>query len=278
MVPWHGCCLLGTTDTDFEGDPVDARPDQEDVEYLLAAANRVLDRPLRPEDVATGWAGVRALVLDHGRASNPSAVSREYRLHEDVWAKNFISICGGKLTTARALGEKVASIMAARLNASSARESRPFAVRERVGRTLPLPGGATGAFEPYVNYAAWEAVRLFDVPYGIAERIVRTYGSRWRQVLQGLERDRSLAEILRGSPSLLAAEINFAIEEEMALTPEDFLLRRSGLNWTACLLTGTARAVEHIFELRFGTNTGARALNGASARGSVGNPEPAWLI
>jgi glycerol-3-phosphate dehydrogenase len=104
----------------------------------------------------------------------------------------------------------------------------------------------------YVNYAAWEAVRLFDIPHPVAERIVRTYGSRWRKVLDRISADKSLAQPLPGSPMLLAAEVDFAIEEEMALTVEDFLLRRSGLSWTACMLREAVPAVADLFARRLG--------------------------
>ena len=279
LVPWHTCSLLGTTDTDFDGDPSSIRPGREDAEYLLRAANRVLERPLRFEDIAGGWAGLRALVLDPDkRTAKPSAITREYRLHEDPWAKNFISICGGKLTTARALGEKLAGIVATRLDASGGLRKGRLGGKGLSSRTLPLPGGETGAFEPYVNYAAWEAVRLFDVPYAVAERVVHTYGSRWRRVLEGIHADKSLAEALPGSPTLLAAEVNFAIEEEMALTAEDFLLRRSGLSWTACLLPDTVPAVTDIFARRFGSNEERHPSMWATFAGCAGKSQTAWML
>jgi glycerol-3-phosphate dehydrogenase len=253
IVPWHNCALLGTTDTDFEGDPAAIQPDQTDTEYLLRAANRVLQRPLRSEDVAGSWAGLRALTIEPGSSrSSPSAMTREYRFHEDPWARNFVSICGGKLTTARALGEKLAGLVRARLLASRSPAGRHVTPNGLSSRSLALPGGQTGPFEVYVNYAAWEAVRLFDIPHPVAERIVRTYGSRWRKVLDRISADKSLAQPLPGSPMLLAAEVDFAIEEEMALTVEDFLLRRSGLSWTACMLREAVPAVADLFARRLG--------------------------
>ena len=35
VVPWLGYSLLGTTDTDYHGDPTAAAADAEDVDYLL---------------------------------------------------------------------------------------------------------------------------------------------------------------------------------------------------------------------------------------------------
>ena len=248
IVPWHNCALLGTTDTDFEGDPARVGPERAETEYLLAAANRVLQRPLTPEDVAGGWAGLRALAIEPGKpGANPSANTRDYRFHQDPWASNFVSICGGKLTTARSVGEKLTDYVVARSGAALLRSSNGLS-----SRLVPLPGGYTGSFEMYVHVASWDAVREYDVPLATAERIVRTYGSRWRKVLGPIRERKSLAEPLPGSPALLVAEVEFAIAQEMAVTVEDFLLRRSGLNWTALTMPEAVPAVAEVFAGRFG--------------------------
>ncbi len=248
IVPWGNCALLGTTDTDFQDDPATVQPDRADAEYLLRAANRVLRNPLRMDDVAGSWTGLRALAMEPGRS--PSANTREYRFHEDRWAKNFISICGGKLTTHRALGEKIIDLLQARLGSRAPRGVS--GISRQPTRQVPLPGGHTGVFEVFVNYASWDAVREFNVPLPVAERIVRTYGSRWRMVLEPLRDQKSLAEPLPGSPTLLAAEVDFAIRHEMALSVEDFLIRRSGLNWRACTMREATPAVAEIFAARLG--------------------------
>ncbi len=255
MPPWHGHALLGTTDTDYDGDPAAVRPDRADTEYLLSALNRVLARPLGLGDVVGGFAGLRALAIEPGRS--PSENTREYRLHQDPWATNFVSICGGKLTTSRALGEKVTELVMSRLGGTAAASSA------RPTRVTPLPGGQTGPFEVYLNYAAWEAVRMFDVPFETAERIVKTYGSRWRDVLDPIRDNPSLAQVLPGAQGLLATEVEFAIREEMAVKAEDFLLRRSGLNWfAASALREAAPAVAEIFAARFnqGSDRGSASL------------------
>ena len=246
MIPWHNYALLGTTDTDFEGDPASVQPDQADVEYLLSAANRVLAEPLKPREVVGSFAGLRALAMEPGRS--PSANTREYRFHVDPWATNFISICGGKLTTARALGEKLVDRVVAELRIGTRGASHP-------SRHAPLPGGHTGPFEAFVKSSTERAASEFRLPRTVAERIVRTYGSRWPLVLGPLREERHLAEPLPGTPTLLAGEVAFAIRHEMAVNLEDFLLRRSGLNWAACTLRETAPAVAKIFAERFGWTT-----------------------
>jgi glycerol-3-phosphate dehydrogenase len=242
MLPWHGHALLGTTDTDFDGDPASVQPDQADIDYLLSAVNRVLRQPLAAHDVMGSFAGLRALAIEPGRS--PSANTREYRFHEESEVKNFITICGGKLTTARALGEKLVDRIAAQLGATT--------TSAQVSRTTPLPGGNTGPFEDFVKRAT-EVAKDIGVAAPTAERIVRTYGSRWIEVLGPIRKNSGLAEPLAGNPSLLTAEVQFAIRHEMASNVEDFLVRRSGLNWlAACALREAAPAVAEIFARELG--------------------------
>ena len=261
MMPWQGYSLLGTTDTDFEGDPATVRPDAGDVEYLLGAVNRVLDEPVKAEDVVGAFAGLRALAMQPGRS--PSENTREYRFHEDVWAANMISICGGKLTTARALGEKLVDVIASRLTAapasspsepaSAVSNGQPIRIlATHPSRLIPLPGGHTGPWEPFVRTATEEAAREFDIPAETSERIVRTYGSRWRNLLALTRRQPELAATLPGPPALLAAEVVFSIHHEMAIHIEDFLLRRSGLSWSSCNLSEAVPGVAAIFAQHFG--------------------------
>ena len=243
MLPWHGHALLGTTDTDFEGDPANVQPDRADTDYLLAAVNRVLRRPFSARDVRGSFAGLRALAIEPGRSASEN--TREYRFHEEPGIKNFVSVCGGKLTTARALGEKLVDRIAAQLGAAT--------TSAQASRTTPLPGGNTGSFEDFVRKAMDEAGKDFGVPAQIAERIVRTYGSRWQQVLGPIRESPALAEPLAGNPPLLRAEVQFAIRHEMAANVEDFLVRRSGLNWlAACSLREAAPAVAEIFARELG--------------------------
>jgi len=269
-VPWHNLALLGTTDTDYQGDPAAVKPEPAEADYLLAALNRVLGQPLGPGDVKGAWAGLRALVAGDGRPSQtPSANTREYRLHQDPWVENMVSICGGKLTTARALGEHLVNHLSARFDQTGATAASVRAANPGLSRAAPLPGGQTGAFEVYVDYASWEAVRLFDIPHPVAVRIVRTYGSRWRNVLEPIAGDRSLARPLPGSPTLIAAEVEFAIRQEMAMSVDDFLLRRSGLSWTAPLLPEIAAPVGEIFARHFGWSEERKQVETASAEANA---------
>lgn len=240
MMPWHGHSLLGTTDTEYEGDPAAVRPEGAEIEYLIKALNRVLREPVKMDAMTGAYAGLRALVVERGK--NPSANTREYRFHRDPWVKNLITVCGGKLTTARALGEKLVDVVASEL------ADLPAEAASSPSRHTPFPGGhITGNFETYVNSARAEAAREFGVAPETAERSIRVYGSRWAEVLEPARERKELAETLPGAPGFLAAEVLFSIREEMAVNLDDFLLRRSGLSWMMSAYPGAENAVADIF-------------------------------
>ncbi|MBI4165998.1 MAG: glycerol-3-phosphate dehydrogenase/oxidase, partial [Acidobacteria bacterium] len=136
MVPWKGYSLLGPTDTDFTGDPANVRPEPSDMDYLLAAANRVLSHPIGAKRILGSFSGLRALVIEPDE--RPSSNTRGHRFHRDPWAGNIVSVCGGKLTTARALGEKLLDELAQETGPSHG----PSASRHP-SRQAPLPGGHT---------------------------------------------------------------------------------------------------------------------------------------
>lgn len=107
VVPWEGAVLLGTTDTPYGDDPDLVRPEAEDIDYILAAANASFPGArLTRADVISSIAGLRPLVA--AEAATTAALSREHR----IWtsASGLISIAGGKLTTYRPMAAEVTDV------------------------------------------------------------------------------------------------------------------------------------------------------------------------
>ena len=102
VLPWKETTLVGTTEV-LQKEPVDlVHPTDEEIEYLIRRFNRYFAEPIASADIASAFAGVRPLV---GRASNPSAIDRDFRV---LRSGNLINVFGGKLTTFMALARKVA--------------------------------------------------------------------------------------------------------------------------------------------------------------------------
>ncbi len=101
-LPWKGRTLLGTTELRQGLDePILCSPEEE--RYLLDVHASAFHEPARPDEVVERFAGLRPLV-DSG-SLNPGRTTREYILEE---RGRVLSVFGGKWTTARVLGLRVA--------------------------------------------------------------------------------------------------------------------------------------------------------------------------
>jgi glycerol-3-phosphate dehydrogenase len=216
VLPWLSSSLVGTTDTDFAGDPGGARATREDVGYLAAAVRTSLPRaPV--DDVAYTFAGVRALERVEGVAEG--RVPREHEIRDHAardGVDGIVSIVGGKLTAYRSIAQEAVDAVAKRLD----RRTRC------VTRTRPLPGAcdvqALGA------ELAPRAARLGLGSDQLA-RLASVYGASARALLDRVERDRSLASRLTPTSAATRVEIVHAVEAEDAATLGDVLLRRTCL-------------------------------------------------
>lgn len=118
VVPWRGLSIVGTTDTDFEGDPNDAAADENDVAYLQAETRRHFPNA-DVETIFYTWAGVRALVRERSRSGmSESQVSRKDKIHDHAsdGAPGLVSVLGGKITAYRAIAEQLGALVVDKLN------------------------------------------------------------------------------------------------------------------------------------------------------------------
>jgi glycerol-3-phosphate dehydrogenase len=209
VIPWDEYTLVGTTDTDYDESLDEVRVEAKDVDYLLETINFYFPRShLAEQDVVSSFAGLRPLV-DGGRESAPSRVSREEALFES--RSGLISLAGGKLTTYRRVAVKVVERVVRRLRERFGIEAR----RSSGTGYLPLPGGGESAPAPA------------EVPADIAESLRRRYGSRAVRVLALLRSAPALSARLAAGASEVRAEVSFAAGREMALRVEDVLRRRT---------------------------------------------------
>lgn len=220
-IPRDGKTYVGTTDTDYKGDTVHPRMSDEDRDYILGAANGMFpDLKLNAEDVESSWAGLRPLIYEEGKS--PSEVSRRDEIF--VSASGLITIAGGKLTGYRKMAETVTDLLATKLQESGRGTFKPCSTK-----TLPISGGDVGGsrqFLSYVNKMTAAGVKL-GLSKEASEKLVRRYGSNVT-ILHNLIQSGKGSTISSVLPLELRVELQYAIEEEMAVKPEDFLMRRTG--------------------------------------------------
>lgn len=206
-IPRNGLTWIGTTDTDYQGDPADARATRGDVEYLLESVRGMFPK-LRLDDVLYTTAGVRALVRRSGRASS---VSRMHKVieGEPVAPPGVISILGGKITGYRAIAEEVTDVVCRRLGAAD---------RRSVTAEMRLPGAR----------GARDAGQI-----GIMPHLYDLYGARGADVLALARSIPELSRPISAKYPDIAAQVIFAVRHEHCVRLSDFLRRRTLLGASA---------------------------------------------
>jgi glycerol-3-phosphate dehydrogenase len=221
LVPWLGHTWVGTTDTDYEGDPAEARATAEEIAYLRRDARRTL--PDAPWDtIYFTQAGVRALVREDGK--DPSAVSRRHQVLDHARASGpagLISVLGGKLTAYRSIAEEVIDLVCRRLGNGRRGET---AVR-------PLPGGRMKSLAALEAECEGRCAGL-GLSGEQARHLTALYGTRYGEVLALLHESPPLASPLHALYPDLRAQVHHAVLRERCRTAADFLMRRSFLHFT----------------------------------------------
>ena len=235
VIPWREFSLVGTTDTDFDGDLDRLHATREEVEYLLGEVHRALPDPrVTPAQVAYTYAGVRPLSHEEGKRA--SDVSRDHKIVAEGPGGRFLSVTGTKLTCFRSLAEEAGD-----------------AVLEALGRR-PTPSRTAelsldGAEEDIrrVEAHTWLDVSADTAGTGLArdsmEALIATYGRGYPRLVDLAGKVPEGAERLCPSNPEIVAQLHQAVQEEMTVSLQDFLLRRTGIGTSACQGMDCAEAI-----------------------------------
>lgn len=216
VIPRGDIVIVGTTDTDFKGNPIDVHVDVEDVRYLLETANKYFPSLLlKPEDVISCYAGVRPLVRDD--SSSEGKTSREHVIYEH--SQNVTLVAGGKYTTYRAMAEEIVDSALGRFPFEQKMSFKPSNTKVALN---PL-----ATHERIKRFAA--QIDAHAESYGVDASAVRVLlGRHGEEALEVLE----TMKLFKGEPLLAAlwkAEAKFSFDQEMCFHLEDFYWRRSPL-------------------------------------------------
>ncbi|GAB5410525.1 MAG: hypothetical protein BalsKO_28900 [Balneolaceae bacterium] len=101
-VPWHGKALVGTTDTPIDKPNLEPLAQEEEIDFILRHAKQYLTKDPKRSDVKSVFAGLRPLVRPKDSKST-SEISRSH--HLQVSESGLVTIAGGKWTTYRKMAE-----------------------------------------------------------------------------------------------------------------------------------------------------------------------------
>jgi len=213
-LPWRGHTLLATTDTEFSGDPATVAVSESDIDGFLATFRKYLPAaPLGRAQVEFFYAGLRPLVSDGSKDSYNVSRRAELVNHgAEGGPDGLFSALGGKYTTSRGLAETITDALVKKLEKKAA----PCATM-----ATPLPGGRFEHFEAMLKgfQKTWPGIASL-------RNMAHMLGARLPEALKGAR----LTDLVPLGPSGdTPAQVRFALEQEMPLTLEDMVMRRTSL-------------------------------------------------
>jgi glycerol-3-phosphate dehydrogenase len=213
-IPWMGRLLVGTTDVEVH-DPEQFWVTKKEVEYLLRHLNRYLTKPVAANQVVSAFQGVRPLVRSTKSSSGRTKeLARDHIVEIDP-TSGLVSIMGGKWTTYRAMAQDTIDAVERHLG----RKTGPCRTLHR-----PLVGS-----DGYTR-DSWQSLRrVFGISEASARHLCAKFGARAVDVMALAKANPHLAAPLAEGLTPLQAEIVFCARHEMAVSIEDILARRIGL-------------------------------------------------
>jgi len=195
-IPWHQHAVVGTTDTPIDAPSYEPLPFEHEIAFILDTAAEYLSRPPRREDVLSVYVGIRPLVKAAGSdTGKTSALSRDHTIHIDD--SGLLTIAGGKWTTYRRMAQDAVdhAITLGHL------DDKPCVTQD-----LRLHGYAE-------NRENGDPLAV----YGSDTQAIRRLANEFPDLARPLD------------PELppIAAQVVWAVREEMARSIEDVLARRT---------------------------------------------------
>jgi glycerol-3-phosphate dehydrogenase len=224
VIPWREFSLVGSTDTDFAGDLDRVHATRDEVDYLLAEVRKTLPDPrVSAGEVVYTYAGVRPLSFEEGKRE--SDVSRAHRIVGEAGGR-FLSITGTKLTCFRSLAEQLGDQVVRMLGRGGASRT--------AHRTLDGADDEAGTLEARAWLDVSAEAATSGLPRATLETLVTTYGRAYPRIVELAGKVAGGTERLCPQNPDIAAELHAAVQDEMAVSLQDVLLRRTGIGTSAC--------------------------------------------
>ena len=193
-IPWYGKVVVGTTDTPLENISLEPRALDEEINFILNTAGKYLTILPGREDVLCIFAGLRPLAANPG---NPSATKEVSRRHKIIISRSgLFSVIGGKWTSYRRMAEETIN---------KAIKTGVLEYRKCITVNFPF----------YTGVASLKSDRF------------KVYGDNAAEIERMIEQQPELGKSLHEKLPYTRAEIVWICRNEIPLTIEDMLARRT---------------------------------------------------
>ena len=193
-VPWHGKVIIGTTDTPVKNIVAEPIALPEEINFIINHANRYLNTNIAYKDVKAVYAGLRPLIKVKGKKGT-AILPRDHTVI--VAQSGLVTITGGKWTTYRTMAKHAVD--------KAAVEGK-LTKKACVTAALHIHG--------YMDSFNKDSVLL-------------AYGSDSSYIMQLMDKNPPFKENIHPALPYSKAMVVWAVQQEMAMTVEDVLARRT---------------------------------------------------
>jgi len=198
-IPWYDKVLVGTTDTPLNNHSLEPRPLTTEIDFVLKTAAKYLEQQPERKDVLSVFAGLRPLAAINDGKKKTKEISRSHKII--ISESGLVSVIGGKWTTYRKMAEDTLSKMMKR---------KMLPNRKCITSNLKIHGYLLGNSNETLSF----------------------YGADKMKLMELMAEDESFAKPLHNETNIIAAQVIWAVRNEMARTVEDFLARRTRVLFT----------------------------------------------
>lgn len=193
-IPWQGKVIIGTTDTPLDSITLEPKALDKEIDFILNTAGKYLKKSPSREDVLCIYAGLRPLAADRGNSSATKEISRRHKI---IFSPSgLLSVIGGKWTFYRRMAEETVN----------------KAIKAGILTDRPC---TTKTFRLYNDQMALNNERL------------RLYGDKAEEIEKMIAEDSGSGKPLDSRYPYTEAEIRWICRNEMPVTVEDMLARRT---------------------------------------------------
>ncbi|NVM16301.1 MAG: glycerol-3-phosphate dehydrogenase/oxidase [Candidatus Lokiarchaeota archaeon] len=207
--------LVGTTDTDFQGDLAKPFCNKEDADYLIRSVQKYYpNADLGYDKILSTYAGIRPLVMQKGKPE--SEVSRQHVIFFSD--DNLLTITGGKLTEWREMAEDLFEYI-------EEKEIFPGIKRNKYWSRKP--------FIISLEKDEWSNVLKkshLSLNEDITDHIYQQYGKGAIKILDMIEKDESLSKRVIDENDFIKAEILYVLRYEFTPHLIDVFCRRTEMS------------------------------------------------
>ncbi|MFX1597064.1 MAG: FAD-dependent oxidoreductase [Promethearchaeota archaeon] len=207
--------IIGTTDTDFDGDLANPYCTKEDADYLIESTQKFFpNAQLGYENIISTYAGIRPLVMQKGKSE--SDISRDHIVFFSD--DGLLTITGGKLTEWRAMAEDLFIKI---------EEKKFFPNIKRTEHFSRQP------FIISLEKETWlKELENYDLKLDndIVDHLYQQYGKGAFKILDLIKQDASLKEKIVEENDFIKAEILYCLRYEPTPHVIDIFCRRTEMS------------------------------------------------